>query len=213
MFVSQLLPLPNHPHVRDFFKQVLDGHFYDVRAMLRLPLPAAGIDTGCNLALSGTLCNILSGISTTIYKPAHLLHEVQSKYGSGAAFQDLVRGFFPHTPPGAVDFPKQLYDYARNPLAHALAFDQSNVWQVKFGRVYHHTHPDSGWTDEELKDLESGRFRINLPSVVITGQTWTMNCDSFYFDVIELLRRLAVDAAQMQAAESRFQQGVYNWRR
>jgi hypothetical protein len=192
---------------------VLDGHFYDVRAMLRLPLPDVGIKTGCNLALSGTLCNILSGISTTIYKPAHLFHEVQSKYRSGDAFQDLVRDFFPHPPPGAVDFPKELYDYARNPLAHALGFDKANAWQVKFGRVYHSPHPDSGWTDQELNDLESGRFRITLPSFVITGQTWTMNCDSFYFDVIELLRRLTADGAQIQGAENRFQQGVYNWRR
>jgi hypothetical protein len=40
-----------------------------------------------------------------------------------------------------------------------------------------------------------------------------MNCDSFYFDVIELLRRLTTDGTQMQAAEGRFQQGVYNWAR
>lgn len=188
-------------------------HFSDVRAMLMLPRPDVGIQTGCNLALSGALCNILSGISTTLYKPAHLHHETQSSCGSGEAFRGLVRDFFPNHPVGAVDFPKQLYDYARNPLVHALGID-ANSWPVVYGRVLHSPHPDSGWTDQELNDLESGRWRIDArPSIVIDSQKWTMHCDTFYFDVIELLRRLTTNSAQMHAAESRFQQGVYNWRR
>jgi hypothetical protein len=212
MLVSQMVQLPNYEHVQGFFG-VLDMHFSDVRAMLRLPRPDVGIDTGCNLALSGALCSILSGISTTIYKPVRLLQEEQSNCGSGAAFQGFVGDFFPYRPPGAVDFPKQLYDYARNPLVHALGIDK-NVWPVVFGRVLHSPHPDSGWTDQELNDLESGQWRIcDRPGIVIDGQKWTMHCDSFYFDVIEMLRRLTADAAQMEAAETRFQHGVYNWRR
>ncbi len=212
MLVSQIVQPLNYPQVQAFFN-VLDMHFSDARAMLQLPRPDVGIETGCNLALSTMLCNILSGISTTVYKPANLLHEVKSECGAGAAFRGLVRDFFPYTPPGAVDFPKELYDYARNSLVHALGMDK-NVWRAVYTRVLHNPHPDSGWTDQELNDLESGRWKISShPSVGIAGQQWTMYCDSFYFDAIELLRRLASDTAQMQAAENRFQQGVYNWRR
>jgi hypothetical protein len=212
VLVSQIVQLSKYPHVQSFFN-LLDMHFSDVRAMLQLPRPDVGIDTGCNLALSGALCNILSGISTTVYKPAHLLHENQSEFGSGAAFQFLVRDFFPSKPPGAVDFPKDLCNYARNPLVHALGLDK-NAWPVAFARVLHSPHPESGWTDQELNDLESSRCRIcDRPSIVIEGQKWTMHCDSFYLDVIEMLRRLTAHAAQMQAAERRFEHGVFNWRR
>ena len=211
MLVSQLVQPSDYPQVQNFFR-LLDMHFSDARAMLKLPRPDVGIDTGCNLALSATLCNILSGISTTVYKPAHLLHEVKSKCGAGKAFRCLVQDFFPFSPPGAVDFPRELYDYARNALVHALGMDE-NVWRAVHARVLHNPHPQSGWTDQELDDLESGRWKIsNQPSIGIGAQQWTMYCDCFYFDTIELLRRLAADKIQMRAAENRFQQGVYNWR-
>jgi hypothetical protein len=92
MLVSQVLRLPAYRRVREFFN-VLDMHFSHVRAMVQLPRPDVGIQTGCNLAVSATLCNILSGIATTIYKPAHLLNELQSGYRSEKAFQNLVQDF------------------------------------------------------------------------------------------------------------------------
>src|SRR5437899_3216432 len=119
MLVSQLVQAHAYPHVQGFLS-LLDMHFSDVRAMLQLPRPDVGIGTGCNLAVSATLCNLLSGISTTMYKPAQLLHEVRSNCRPARAFEGLVQDFFPYTPPGAVDFPKELYDYARNPLVHSL---------------------------------------------------------------------------------------------
>src|SRR5262249_7791971 len=160
---------------------LLDMHFNDARTMLRLPRPEVGIETGCNIALSGMLCNILSGISSTIYKPARLLHEVQSKRCSGEAFRGLVDKFFPFKPPGAVDFPQGLYKYARNPLAHSLGIGSHP--QVVFSRVLHSPHPDRGWDDNELDDLESGRFQIKCDCIEIASQKWTMHCDRFYFDV------------------------------
>jgi hypothetical protein len=83
---------------------------------------------------------------------------------------------------------------------------------VSFTRAFDASHPDRGWTDQELNDLESGRFAFTVPGIVIEGQRWTLHPDNFYIDVINLLRSLTADAAQIQAAESRFQQGVYNWR-
>ena len=38
-------------------------HLQDVRAMLRLPLPDAGITAGCNFAAVHVLLNVLSGLS------------------------------------------------------------------------------------------------------------------------------------------------------
>src|SRR5204863_213617 len=100
------------------------------------------------------------------------------------------------------------YDFARNPLVHALGLGlEKTAWQVVFGRALHAPHPDSGWTDQELSDLESGRCMLSGQSIVIAGKQWTMFCDCFYFDVIKLLHRLTSNLTQMQAAERRFQQG------
>jgi hypothetical protein len=52
---------------------------------------------------------------------------------------------------------------------------------------------------------------INVQGIVIEGQRWELNVDSFYFDVITLLRRLMANTKQMQAAENRFSQSVGNW--
>jgi len=57
------------------------------------------------------------------------------------------------------------------------------------------------------------RKRQENLGLVELGPVRTIHCDSFYLDVIEMLRRLNANAAQMAAAENRFAQGGYNWRR
>jgi hypothetical protein len=126
----------------------------------------------------------------------------------------VVRDFFPYTPPGTNDFPGQLYEFCRNPLAHSVGLKNAAEPVVHFTRIFDPAHYNVGWSDQELEDLErpDRPFQLSLPGIVIDPGRWTLYCDSFYMDVIELLRRLAADAAQMQAAEGRFCQGVYNWR-
>jgi hypothetical protein len=86
---------------------------------------------------------------------------------------------------------------------------------VSFTRVFDLAHDGVGWNDHELEDLErpDRPFGFSVRGIVIEPQRWTLHCDSFYLDVIDMLRRLTADATQMQAAESRFAQGVFNWRR
>src|SRR5262245_54739625 len=116
MLVSQLAPAQGYPHVQGFIASLLDIQFSDVRAMLQLPRPDIGITPGCNFAIVSSLCNLISGISTTIFKPPDLLQAVRSpECGSARAFRELVGGFFPYMPPGAGNFPQQLYNLCRNP--------------------------------------------------------------------------------------------------
>jgi hypothetical protein len=214
MLVSQLSPAHRYPQVQGFIASLLDMQFSDARAMLQLPRPEVGITPGCNFAITSTLYNLLSGISTTIYKPPHLLHEAESAYGAGPAFRDLVRDFFPYTPAGANNFPRELYQLCRNPLAHSVGLVGAEAPVVSFTRIFHASHAGEGWSDQELNDLErpGTPFRLQHPGIVVNGRRWTLHCDSFYLDVIDLLRRLTADATQMAAAEQRFGQGVFNWR-
>jgi hypothetical protein len=214
MLLSELARVPDYPHVHVFIAKVLEMQFNDVRAMLQLPRPDVGIEPGCNFAVTSTLCNLISGISTTIYKPAQLLGELRSRYRTGAAFCDLVRDFFPYVPSGATDFPKELYQLCRNPLSHSVALLDALSPVVSFTRIFDPSHDGVGWSDKELDDLEQPDTHFSLPrGIVINGQNWTLHCDSFYLDVINLLRGLIANVGQMQAAEDRFSKGVFNWRR
>jgi hypothetical protein len=61
-------------------------HLQDVRAMLRLPLPEAGITAGCNFAAVHVLLNVLSGLSRLMGRD----HK-----NSGKAIETFVRRWYP----------------------------------------------------------------------------------------------------------------------
>jgi hypothetical protein len=217
MLVSKMVSATSYPHVQGFIADVLDMQFGDVRAMLQLPRPEVGIHPACNFAITSTLCNLISGISTTIFMPVALIGQFQGakvKYQSGPAFKELLNGYFPYTPSGTADFAKELYGYCRNPLAHAVGVSDAVTPIVALTRVFDPSHPKVGWSDKELTDLElmDGRFAIPHPSIAVGGGRWTLHCDALYFDVIKVLKKLAADPIQMAAAEGRFTQGVFNWR-
>ncbi len=203
-------------NVQDFIRQILDNQFADVRGMLQLPRPDVGIEPACNYSIVSSLTNLISGLSVTIFKPKSLLEgSVRSKYGSGQAFQDLVRDYFPYTPSGITDFPKKLYKIARNPMAHSLGvLDKHAPKQVFFTRIFDPTHDGVGWNDKELEDLENPFSSYSFPyqGITIESEVWTIHCDAFYIDVIEMLRNLTSDVDQMNAAENRFKQRAYVWR-
>jgi hypothetical protein len=211
MKISQLMPQRGCAHVQDFIRQVLDLQFPDVQAMLRLPCREIGVTPACNIAIVATLCNMISGVSTTIYKPAEFHHEARSRVHSGETFKRLVREFFPYTPTGTADFATELYDYARNPLAHSAGVSATPPL-VRFDRFLVPPNNDRGWTFQELADFETGAATIPFPGVSAKPGEWTVCPDAFYIDVINMLRRLTDDAAQMTAAENRFAQNVYIWR-
>jgi hypothetical protein len=92
-------------------------HLQDVRAMLRLPLPDAGITAGCNFAAVHVLLNVLSGLSRLMGA---------SPKRSDAAFRTFVAKWYPWRlePRGSVFRHKRgtqaLYDSFRTGFAHDL---------------------------------------------------------------------------------------------
>lgn len=92
-------------------------HLQDVRAMLRLPLPDAGITAGCNFAAVHVLLNVLSGLSRLMGA---------SPKRSDDAFRALVARWYPwRLEPGRSVFRQKrgtqaLYDSFRTGFAHDL---------------------------------------------------------------------------------------------
>jgi hypothetical protein len=213
MRVSKLVAATGYPHVHDFIEQLLDMQFADVRAMLQLPRLDVGIAPGCNFAIAATLCNLLSGISSTIYMPDPFPPKLDPKRASGYAFKKLVTGYYPYQPHPTDDYAQMLYDFCRNSLSHSAALVKPGSPTVNYTRVFDQDHQDRGWSDKELTDLErpGSGFRVPYQGLQIQAQALTIHCDAFYFDVIGLLRKLVTDAHQMQAAEARFAAGQPCW--
>jgi hypothetical protein len=209
MDIGQQVKAIGYPHVQGFIVGPLHMQFSDVRAMLMLPRPEVGINTGCNFTITSELCSIISGVSTTIYKPTD-----PKKKDSADAFKGLVQHFFPYTPLGTTDFPGELYGYARNPLTHSAGIMDAGSPKVVIERLLDQSHPATGWSDKELNDLEAGTHHFpGKKGIVVADGKWTLYPEPFYLEVIEMLRRLVANKEQMQAAEDRFKQGKPNWRR
>ena len=92
-------------------------HLHDVRAMLRLPLPALGITAGCNFASVHVLLNVISGLSRLLGP---------SETNSRKAFTTFVRRWYPwrEEPRGAryrqTRGTATLYEGFRTGFAHDL---------------------------------------------------------------------------------------------
>lgn len=101
MLLSDIPELRNYPHVFTFVRDHLSMQFGDVRAMLRLPLRKSGIEYGCNFAVTATLCNLVSGISVTMFKPSKFTRVDKGKKKwiySGTAFKQLLKNHYPWEP-------------------------------------------------------------------------------------------------------------------
>ena len=103
--------------VKSLLHLAVRPHLQDVRAMLRLPLPEAGITAGCNFAAVHVLLNVLSGLSRLL---------VPGPANSGKAFKAFVERFYPWRmePPGSRYRKRRgtevLYDSFRTGFSHDL---------------------------------------------------------------------------------------------
>lgn len=206
-----------YPRIHDFVVNHVQMQFEDVGAMLRLPIQAYGIINGCNFAAASTICNLLSGISVTIFEPG--VSQRPDKHGkmqpisSGEAFREFVKGFYPDpSPQRRSDIAGALYRHLRNPFAHALGVLSKGTLQLAIKRV---TSPTGdGLTQAELKAIEESSQRSsNIPvGVQGSGGQWDIIVDFLYRDALDMMVSLAQDATQMQKAEARFEAGTYVWR-
>jgi hypothetical protein len=193
----------------------------DVGAMLRLPMQAHGLANGCNFASSSVICNLLSGVSVTIFQPAVTqrpdLHGKMQTIGSGEAFREFVKAFYPDpSPQRRSEVADVLYRHLRNPFAHALGVLAKGGLQLKVSKV---TPPNAatkgdGLSQAEVAAIEESPQRPGgVPlGVQGSGNQWEIIVDFLYRDALDMMVALAQDAQQMQQAEGRFRQGTYVWR-
>ena len=211
MRLSEIRELQNYPNVLRFVEHPLSLHFADVRSMLRLPLPEQGIIDGagyggCNFAVATVLCNIVSGISVTVFRPPNLSN---NRIGSGRVFRQLLEDFYPWDPgDNGTEGAEALYSYFRNPLTHALG-----VQHEQFGRIGVSKSP-SPLQNNQIEEMEESPVRPNglHPGISGSGTQWNLVAEGFYRDVFHMFWNLARNEQQMGMAEQRFSSGDIVWR-
>jgi hypothetical protein len=195
--------LANYPHVQAFVQCHLAMQFGDARAMLRLPTGAGDerIESGCNFAATAHLCNLISGISVVLFnrngRPAGPRHRPRDR---GQRFGDLLRANYYPWQPGEDRNAKTdaLYDIARNPLAHALGVLEPG--QIPFACA----KTTEGMSQAEVNALDIAYDGGNsLPPALELGTGgWNLNVPFFYAAVVQMLRALVADPAQMIRTEA-----------
>lgn len=221
MLPEDILEFKNYMNVYAFVKRHLSMQFGDIRSMMRLPLPALGIGHACNFAASATLCNMISGISVTLFIPPNpITTDKKGKkhwIGPGNAFKLLLEHFYPWSAgQNAKDSAKVLYDLFRNPLAHALGVYGAAHYQIEIKQVVFNNSngQTTGLQDNQIEEIEKSPNRPAwLPAGLSrSGNQWNLFVEGFYRDVFHMLWNLAKDSSQMIKAEKRFSKKPILWR-
>lgn len=203
MLPSQFPEFVAYPTVYGFVKHQLDMQFNDVRAMMKLPLPEVGIDAGCNFATVATLCNLIGGISAVLYAPRHKISGSRKRNDRGKRFKTLLEEFYPwDRDEDRMDKAKTLYEIARNPLVHALGvLDKARGRRVIIKK--------SPLIEDQIEEMERSDIRPDWVSAAVTidPANHIINVWGLYWGVFHLVRQLAKNADQMQAAEKRISSG------
>jgi hypothetical protein len=127
--------------------------FRDIHTMLRLPLPASGLDAGCAYSIFHVLLSIVGGASVLFYS---------AQGGSGSLFRQFLLQFYPWNlepkrdglcvDEEAVD---QLYEEFRNRFTHALGLAVKTQKDMKTRRL------EERATKLVVKRLTDGRMGLN----------------------------------------------------
>lgn len=211
MLLSDIPELQNYPNVSYFVEELLSMQFRDVRSMLRLPLPEQGITDsagygGCNFAVATVLCNIVSGISVTVFRPSSLSN---NRIGSGRVFRQLLENFYPwEQGDNGSEGAEALYSYFRNPLTHALGVQRDQSHQIRVGKS------PSPLQNNQIEEMEESPTRPSWlpPGLSRSGQCWTLDARGFYRGVFHMFWNLARNEQQMGMAEQRFSNEDIVWR-
>ena len=237
MPLKQIKEFSPYPEVQKFILGHLSMQFGDVRDMLRLPIPdldapATGpefdeyrMTHACNFAAAAVLCNLISGISVSLFTPPKTTEtrkrrgkQVKEWVGTGYVFKELLKACYPWGPKqDKAQGATTIYDLFRNPFAHALGVHGKAGYRVVISRLklsVNGMEQKTGLTKDQIKALEKLDTRPNwLPAgLTVSGKELNLVVEGFYRDVLEMVRNLASRREQMSAAEARFKENKFIWR-
>ena len=185
--------------VERFVRQHLEMQFHDIHCMLRLPLPELDIKAGCNFAVANSLLSLVSGLS------AFLTENIDTSGNSGSKFKEVLQNYYPWDLQPPVNSTKErsvdhLYEYFRNPLAHSLGLRSKGNFLIVIAK--------GNLSEQEIEKLEQSATphaqAIEYTPITLNNEQIeqiTLYVEYFYWGVREMLKRLSMDAVQMQKTE------------
>ena len=173
--------------------------------MFRLPIyEDDGLQGGCNLSATQILLSVVSGVSVTLYDPDAL----QRRGDRGKLFKNVMIDHYPWKQEKHIsyarlnsDLANDLYDFFRNPLAHALG-------------VVDPKHNPTGWRvlidkgSFREKDIEETEKAVSRPTdwedptLRQDGTDLILWLRSLYWGVRTMIQDVASVRAQNQKQSS-----------
>lgn len=215
MLPSEFPEVAGYPAFQELLARRVDMQVNDVRALLRLPIPAAefrdsegrplaGLDAGCNLLATTAIFNLVAGASVCFFEASP--RSISDRRDRGRRFKEVLERFFPWAgePASAAEGARMLYDLARNPLAHSLGLEPASEEE--------RDEPDldiaiNKWAlrPEQIALLEDSPRRPPwtygvLTVNAVTGQRLSISVPALYWGFHRMLHALFADADQVRRA-------------
>ncbi len=202
MLPSTIAQFANYKHVKKFVAKHLDMQFADINQMLMTP--------GFNFVAANFLCDIVSGISVSLFLPAVTtkLHKGNTvPFSDGDYFKALLRKYYPwEVKERRARKLSILYQVVRCPMAHALGLHEPPPKKLGISK-------GSPLTQDQLNEAALSDSRPAFIPLAITrrakSQKWVFSVEGFWWGVFAMLRALANDTNQMSRADAQFKAKTY----
>lgn len=210
---AELTDFKDWPKVERFVKKRISMQYEDLRKLMQKP--------GFNLLAVAGLCDLVSGLSVSLYKPADTKKwtvvcgtKKQVDLGTRELFTLLLEAYYPWQK-GEKRKRKSaiIYKFVRNPLTHSLGMGKKSDRSIEAAKCKRDKDNNAvAWTDRELDVMERSDDLDNVPvALKRSGKKWRLVVEHFYLGLFKLLRRLAKDKTQMSEAQKRFASGKFVW--
>lgn len=203
MLPSQYTEVQSYSNLQRLLQAQVDMQFADLRTMLRLPIPKAGLEAGCNFVTASIIFNIIAGASVCFYDAS----ETAFKEEKGKRFQKVLKSFYPwqDEPLSKDEGVLILYKKARNPLVHSLGLDtppkDSGGQQIFIDK--------DSLTPSQIEEIEEAAIRPKiLPPTVSCQPTsygsveFKISVPTLYWGIHRMLHNLFSDADQATKADA-----------
>jgi hypothetical protein len=194
---SEFPEVKPYPSIVKFLQKNVDMLFADMRSMLKHPLREG--EGGCNFALFNFICDVISGISITLYKPEELCKVYLGKKGRPTDFAtELMKEHYPWEEEGITPEEKdrvvKVIWNVRHSLTHRIGIALPQEKGVSIDK------PPRGCTDDKIEKLEDLSKQIEIKAIKEVGDLVHVNVLGFYRGLHKMLRNLCKNEKQMQRA-------------
>jgi hypothetical protein len=201
--VSTVIDRGRFPKLASFVEWGIDMQLADVRDLLRLPMPQAGLDSGQNFAATGALVGFLAGASVWFLDASE--EALTNRGDRSRRYRDFLQRYWPWEDGEVVDAAegiRVLYDYARNPLAHTFGLPDpidGTLISIRKDPLDFERLEELDLADQ--RPLWLGPTMEPAPTGV-RGRAYFLMVPALYWGVQRVLRRVLTDEEQAPKAEA-----------